>query len=102
MDIAIGDSILNPGNSIINRDQVYNINTQFKDYLVLANQRYVLIQTPDEILIHRIRDGIIEKTPVYAIAIRVPATIISIDQYLGSNASDVEKAFEKYNFIIEK
>lgn len=102
VDIAIGDSILNPGNSTINRDQVYNINTQFKDYLVLANQRYVLIQTPDEILVHKIKDGIIEKAPVYAIATRMPATIVSIDQYLGSNASDVEKAFEKYNYIIEK
>lgn len=102
VDIAIGDSILNPGNQIINRDQAFNINTQFKDYLVLANQRYILIQTPDEILIHRIKDGIIEKTPVYAIATRVPATIVSVDQYLGSNATDVEKAFEKYNYIIEK
>lgn len=102
VDIAIGDSILNPGNQIINRDQVFNINTQFKDYLVLANQRYILIQTPDEILIHRIKDGIIEKTPVYAIATRVPATIVSVDQYLGSNATDVEKAFEKYNYIIGK
>lgn len=102
LDIAIGDSILNPSNSIINRDLVYNINTQFKDYLVLANQRYILIQTPDEILIHRIRDGIIEQKPVYAIATRVPATIVSVDQYLGSNATDVEKAFEKYNYIIEK
>ena len=102
VDIAIGDSILNPGNSTINRDQVYNINTQFKDYLVLANQRYVLIQTPDEILVHKIKDGIIEKAPVYAIATRMPATIVSIDQYLGSNAFDVEKAFEKYNYIIEK
>lgn len=102
VDIAIGDSILNPGNPIVNRDQVFNINTQFKDYLVLANQRYILIQTPDEILIHRIKDGIIEKTPVYAIATRVPATIVSVDQYLGSNATDVEKAFEKYNYIIEK
>lgn len=102
VDISIGDSILNPSNSSISRDQVYNINTQFKDYLVLANQRYILIQTPDEILIHRIREGIIEKTPVYAIATRMPATIISIDQYLGSNATDVEKAFEKYNYIIEK
>ena len=102
IDIAIGNSILNPNNSSINRDQVYNINTQFKDYLVLANQRYVLIQTPDEILIHRIKDGIIEKAPVYAIATRMPATIVSVDQYLGSNATDVEKAFEKYNSIIEK
>lgn len=102
IDIAIGESMLNPNNSIITRDQVYNINTQFKDYLVMANQRYVLIQTPDEILIHRIKDGIIEKAPVYAIATRMPATIISIGQYLGSNASDVEKAFEKYNTIIEK
>lgn len=101
-DIAIGDSMLNPNNSIITRDQVYNINTQFKDYLVMANQRYVLIQTPDEILIHRIKDGIIEKAPVYAIATRMPATVISIDQFLGSNAIDVEKAFEKYNTIIEK
>lgn len=102
IDIAIGDSMLNPNNSIITRDQVYNINTQFKDYLLMANQRYVLIQTPDEILIHRIKDGIIEKAPVYAIATRMPATIISIDQFLGSNATDVEKAFEKYNNIIEK
>lgn len=102
IDIAIGDSMLNPSNSIISRDQVYNINTQFKDYLLMANQRYVLIQTPDEILIHRIIDGIIEKAPVYAIATRMPITIISIDQYLGSNATDVEKAFEKYNTIIEK
>lgn len=102
VDIAIGDSILNPNNTSINRDQVYNINTQFKDYLVLANQRYILIQTPDEILIHRINDGIIEKSPVYAIATRVPATIVSIDQYLGSSAADVEKAFDKYNYIIEK
>ena len=102
IDIAIGDSMLNPNNSIITRDQVYNINTQFKDYLVMANQRYVLIQTPDEILIHRIKDGIIEKAPVYAIATRMPATVISIDQFLGSNAIDVEKAFEKYNTIIEK
>lgn len=102
VDIAIGDSILNPNNNIINRDQVYNINTQFKDYLVLSNKRYILIQTPDEILIHRIKDGIIEKAPVYAIATRVPSTIISIDQYLGSNAIDVEKAFENYNYIIEK
>ena len=70
--------------------------------MVLANQRYILIQTPDEILIHRIKDGIIEKTPVYAIATRVPATIVSVDQYLGSNATDVEKAFEKYNYIIGK
>ena len=102
VDIAIGDSILNPGNQIINRDQVFNINTQFKDYLVLANQRYILIQTPDEILIHRIKDGIIEKTPVYAIATRVPATIVSVDQYLGSNSTDVEKEFENYNYIIGK
>src|SRR5699024_2119831 len=80
----------------------FNINIQFKDYLVMANQRYVLIQTPDEILIHRIKDGIIEKAPVYAIATRMPATVISIDQFLGSNATDVEKAFEKYNTIIEK
>lgn len=102
IDIAIGDSMLNPNNSIVTRDQVYNINTQFKDYLLMANQRYVLIQTPDEILIHRIKDGIIEKSPVYAIATRMPATIISIDQFLDSNATDVEKAFEKYNTIIEK
>lgn len=102
MDIAIGDSLLNPTNAIITRDKVYNINTQFKDYVVLANQRYIAIQTPDEILIHRIKDGLIEKSPVYAIATRMPATIISIDQYLGSNALDLEEAFTKYNLIIEK
>ncbi|WP_296126433.1 hypothetical protein [uncultured Anaerococcus sp.] len=102
LDIAIGDSLLNPTNSIITRDQVYNINTQFKDYVVLANQRYIAIQTPDEILIHRIKDGLIEKSPVYAIATRMPATIISVDQYLGSNALDLEEAFNKYNLIIEK
>ena len=102
VDIAIGDSLLNPTNAIITRDKVYNINTQFKDYVVLANQRYIAIQTPDEILIHRIKDGLIEKSPVYAIATRMPATIISIDQYLGSNALDLEEAFTKYNLIIEK
>lgn len=102
VDIAIGDSILNPTNNIINRDQVYNINTQFKDYVVLDNLRYIAIQTPDEILIHRIKDGLIEKSPIYAIPTRMPCTIISIDQYSGSSASDLEKAFEKYNDIIEK
>lgn len=102
VDIAIGDNLLNPSNTIVTRDQVYNINTQFKDYVVLANQQYIAIQTPDEILIHRIRDGYIEKSPIYAIATRMPATIISIDQHLGSNAGEVERAFEKYNKVIEK
>ena len=102
LDIAIGNSMLNQSNSLITRDSVYNINTQAKDYLVLANQRYILIQTSDEILIHKINDGIIEKRPTYAIATRMPATIISTDQFLGSNADDVEEAFKKYNSVIEK
>ncbi|WP_130820002.1 hypothetical protein [Anaerococcus vaginimassiliensis] len=103
MEIAIGNQMLNKnttGNSIT-RDMVRNINNQFKDYYVLSNGKYIVIQTPDEILVHRIKDNLIEKNPIYSIPTINSSTIVSVEEQLGTSAENLETAFTNYNEIIE-
>ena len=88
-------------NTSITRDQVRNINSQFKDFQILNNGNYILIQTQDEILIHRIVDNLIEKKPFYSIPTPNPTAFVSIDQQTGSNAKILETAFTNSNTIIE-
>lgn len=88
-------------NASVTRDQVRNINSQFKDYHILNNGNYIVIQTADEILIHRISNDLIEKNPFYSIATPQPSAFISIDQQSGSNAESLENAFLNNNKIID-
>ncbi|MDO5047411.1 MAG: hypothetical protein Q4D88_02540 [Anaerococcus sp.] len=103
MEIAIGNQMINKANSktSIGKDQVKNINTQAKDYYILQNDKYILIQTSDELLIHRIKDGLIEKSPIYSIPTINPTSIISIDEQAGKSGESLESAFTDYNEIIE-
>lgn len=86
----------------LTRDQVRNINSQFKDYHIISNGKYILIQTPDEILIHKIRDNLIEKNPTFSIPTMNSTTIVSIDEQSASSAENLESAFTNYNEIIEE
>lgn len=88
-------------NSTITRDQVRNINSQAKDYLVIENTNYMLIQTADEILIHKINNGTIDKKPYFSISTENPTAIVSIDQQSGTNARFLEDAFVNSNTIID-
>lgn len=104
MEIAIGNQMLNKNSdkNIITRDQVRNINSQFKDYYILSNGNYIVIQTPDELLVHRIKDKLIEKNPIYSIPTIDSTTIVSLDEQSGSGAENLESAFVNYNEIIEE
>lgn len=87
--------------SNITRDQVRNINSQFKDYHILNNENYILIQSADELLIHKIHNGYIDKEPLFSISTVNPTSIISIDQQSGSNAQTLNQAFINNNKIID-
>ena len=86
----------------ITRDQVRNINSQFKDYHILTNGNYILIQSADEILLHRINNGHIEKQPLFSIPTPYSTAFISIDQQSGSNAKTLNQAFVNNNEIIDQ
>lgn len=103
MEIAIGNQMLNKNSQkkFITRDQVRNINNQFKDYYILSNGKYIVIQTPDEILVHEIKDDLIEKKPIYSIPTINSSTIVSIEEQAGSSAESLERAFTNYNELIE-
>lgn len=88
-------------NTIINRDQVRNINAQEKDYMVLQNAGYMIIQTTDEILFHKIDDGKIEKNPSFSIQTPNPTSIVSLDQQSGANVESLEEAFLSSNEIVD-
>lgn len=107
IEIAIGSQMLNKKTNKDNkvsltRDQVRNINPQFKDYHILSNGKYILIQTPDEILIHKIKDSLIDKNPIFSIPTMNSTTIVSIDEQSASSAENLESAFTNYNEIIEE
>lgn len=91
-------SLANPS---ITRDQVRNINSQFKDFHILNNGKFIIIQTQDEILIHKITDDLIEKKPFFSIATPNPTAFVSIDQQSGSNAKTLDQAFTNSNKIID-
>lgn len=107
IEIAIGSQMLNKKTNKDNkvsltRDQVRNINPQFKDYHILSNGKYILIQTPDEILVHKIKDSLIDKNPIFSIPTMNSTTIVSIDEQSASSAENLESAFTNYNEIIEE
>lgn len=107
IEIAIGSQMINKkankDNKVsLTRDQVRNINPQFKDYHILSNGKYILIQTPDEILIHKIKDSLIDKNPIFSIPTMNSTTIVSIDEQSASSAENLESAFTNYNEIIEE
>ncbi|SUU92234.1 Uncharacterised protein [Anaerococcus octavius] len=87
--------------TIITRDQVRNINAQEKDYLVLENGNYMIIQTTDEILFHKIVDGTIEKIPFFSIQTPNPTSLISLDQQSGANVESLEEDFISNNEIVD-
>lgn len=84
----------------VSRDQVRNINPQEKDYKLIPNSNYLIIQTADEILFHKINDGKIDKNPFFSIPTPNPTTFISFDQQIGTNAKSLEQAFENSNTVI--
>lgn len=88
-------------NTNITRDQVRNINNQFIDYHILNNGNYIVIQSADEILIHKIDNGNIEKEPLFSIPTPNSTAFISIDQQSGQNADTLNQAFVNNNKIIE-
>ena len=88
-------------NSDINKDQVKNINSQAKDYFIIGNDAYILIQTADEILVHKIIDNEIEKDPIFSISTPNPTGVVSFDQQIGSNAELLENSFKNLNTIVE-
>ena len=90
-----------PDISNITRDQVRNINNQFKDYHIFNNGNYIVIQSADEILIHKIENGYIEKKPLFSIPTPNPTAFISIDQQSGQNAETLNQAFVNNNQIID-
>lgn len=87
--------------TVITRDQVRNINAQEKDYLVLENGNYMIIQTTDEILFHKIDDGTIEKIPFFSIQTPNPTSLISLDQQSGANVESLEEDFISNNEIVD-
>ena len=99
--LPIRNHLEDKNKSSITRDQIRNINSQFKDYHILNNGNYIVIQTQDEILIHRISHDLIEKHPFYSIATPQPTGFISIDQQSGSNAQTLENAFKNNNIVID-
>ncbi|EEI83601.1 hypothetical protein [Anaerococcus tetradius] len=104
MEIAIGNQMLNKNSdkNTITRDQVRNINGQFKDYYILSNGNYIVIQTPDELLVHRIKDKLIEKKPIYSIPTINSTSIVSLAEQSGSGAENLESAFDNNNEIVEQ
>lgn len=88
-------------NSDIDKDQVKNINSQAKDYFIIGNDNYILIQTADEILVHKIIDNEIEKNPIFSISTPNPTGIVSFDQQLGSSAELLENTFKNSNVLVE-
>lgn len=107
IEIAIGSQMLNKKSNKDNkvsltRDQVRNINPQFKDYHILSNGKYILIQTSDEILIHKINDSLIDKNPIFSIPTMNSTTIVAIDEQSAGSAENLESAFTNYNEIIEE
>lgn len=91
----------NENESKVTKDQVRNINSQFKDYQILSSGAYILIQSADEILIHKMHSGYIEKEPLFSISTANSTSIISIDQQSGSNAQTLNQAFVNNNQIID-
>lgn len=85
----------------ISKDQVRNINSQFKDYYIFNDGKYILIQTADEILIHKINKKYIEKKPIFSIPTDKSTTLISIDQQSGANVKNIEESYINNNEIID-
>ena len=86
----------------ITRDQVRNINSQEKDYLVVQNGNYLIIQTTDEILFHKIDDGTIDKNPFFSIQTPNPSSFIALDQQSGANVESLEDSFSSSNEIVDE
>lgn len=100
IDIAMGKDSLNPDNSTINVDQVKNINSQEKDYFELINNQYVAIQSTDEILFYKIKNGLIDSNLSFSIPLSNPTQVIMFEQGLGSYAEKWEKSFTDNNVLI--
>lgn len=103
MEIAIGSQMINKASNkaSISKDQVKNLNSQAKDYYILQNNKYILIQTADEILIHEINEGLIDPKPIFSIPTVNSTTIISIDEQSGEDSESIKSAFSDYNEIID-
>lgn len=86
----------------VTRDQVRNINAQEKDYFVIQNSNYLIIQTADEILFHKISDGVIDKKPFFSIQTSNPTSIIGLDQQNGTNVESLEETFSSSNEIVDE
>lgn len=69
--------------------------------MVLQNASYLIIQTADEILFHKIDDGKIDEDPFFSIQTPNPSSFISIDQQTGINIEALEEAYLSFNKIIE-
>lgn len=95
----LDNSVANPID--ITKDQVRNINPQFKDYYLFNDGKYILIQTADEILIHKINKDYIEKKPIFSIPTDKASTLISIDQQSGSSVKNLEENYLNNNEIID-
>ncbi len=100
IDIAIRDDLIIGTKKNLDVDQVKNINNQEKDYFELINDQYVAIQTADELLFYKIKNGYIEINPAFYIPFNNPTQIVMFEQGLGSYAHKWEKAFTENNVII--
>ncbi|MDD7306172.1 MAG: hypothetical protein PUG67_06255 [Peptoniphilaceae bacterium] len=100
IDLAIRDDLIIGTKKNLNVDQVKNINSQEKDYFELINDQYVAIQTADELIFYKIKNGYIEINPSFYIPFNNPTQVIMFEQGLGSYADKWEKSFIENNDII--
>lgn len=100
IDIAVRDDLIIGTMKNLDVDQVKNINSQEKDYFELINDQYVAIQTADELLFYKIKNGYIEINPSFYIPFKNPTQVVMFEQGLGSYAEKWEKAFNENNVII--
>lgn len=101
IDLTIREDLLIDNKKSLNIDQVKNINGQEKDYFELVNDQYVAIQTADELLFYKIRNGYININPDFYIPFTNPTQIIMFEQGLGNYAEKWEKSFIENNNIIK-
>src|SRR5699024_12782407 len=101
IDIAIRDDLIIGTKKNLDVDQVKNINNQEKDYFELINDQYVAIQTADELLFYKIKNGYIDINPDFYIPFTNPTEIIMFEQGLGNYAEKWEKSFNENNVIIK-
>ena len=100
IDIGLREDLINKNNQDIKIDQIKSINSQVKDYFELINNKYVLIQTQDEILFYKINNGLIDINPKFSIQLNYPSQIIMFEQGVGTYAKKWEDSFKKNNKII--